>query len=108
MRPAYWYNSYQKVHYISCCSCCKKEITSRYKMSMSTCNKRTKKNLISTIISEVKVKNIPADVEIKPSTIRHTIIRNSIVCKGMGGHRSTLLALEPTFVSTIVQMVDIR
>ena len=58
----------------------KNVITSRYKMVMSTYNKHTEKNLFSTIISEVKLRNnIPADLEIKPSTISQRIIRNSIV-----------------------------
>ena len=72
-------------------------------------SKIPKKGRLAEIIRKVKrTNNLPESVVIYEYTIRKWLTRGTTFSNGVGRHTSPLLDLEPTFVSIIVHMAQIR
>ena len=71
--------------------------------------KRMKKGRLTELINEIKSKNnIATSIKIQENTIRRRSQRGKMYSDGVGGHQSPLTPIEPTIVSTIIQMARIR
>ena len=72
-------------------------------------SKRLNKGRLAEIIRKVKrINNLHESVVIHESKICKRLNRGTTFSNAIGGHTSTLLDLEPTFVSIIVHMERIR
>ena len=72
-------------------------------------SKRLNKGRLDEIIRKVKrINNLHESVVIHESKICKRLNRGTTFSNAIGGHTSTLLDLEPTFVSIIVHMAWIR
>ena len=86
----------------------KNEIVEKCKVEVRASKKRRlKKGRLDEIIKSVKINNNIPFVEIKADTIRQRIFRKTSFSDGVGRHTSPLLAMESTFVATIIKMARI-